>query len=235
MPSVSSIINKVKREVQIHENYLNYLINSELDVTREQILDYGIKTNKDEILNKISDAVIKKSKSSFVNIINGTGIVLHTGFGRAPFSGSHLKNVSDKLDGYSSLEYDLEKNIRGDRQSHIDKHIASICGSQNSLIVNNNAAALLLIINSLADNAEVICSRGQIVEIGGSFRISEIIKKGGGVLKEVGSTNRTHKSDYENAVSKDTKLILWVHTSNYTISGYTKDCLLYTSPSPRDS
>ena len=92
--------------------------------------------------------------------------------------------------------------------------------------MNNNAAALLLIINSLADNAEVICSRGQIVEIGGSFRISEIIKKGGGVLKEVGSTNRTHKSDYENAVSKDTKLILWVHTSNYTISGYTKEVSL---------
>ena len=226
MPSVSSIINKVKREVQIHENYLNYLINSELDVTRQQILDNGIKINKEQILNKISDAVIKKSKSSFVNIINGTGIVLHTGFGRAPFSGSHLKNVSDKLDGYSSLEYDLEKNIRGDRQSHIDKHIASICGSQNSLIVNNNAAALLLIINSLADNAEVICSRGQIVEIGGSFRISEIIRKGGGVLKEVGSTNRTHKSDYENAVSEDTKLILWVHTSNYTISGYTKEVSL---------
>ena len=85
MPSVSLIINKVKREVQIHENYLNYLINSELDVTREQILDNGIKTNKEEILNKISDAVIKKSKSSFLNIINGTGIVLHTGFGRAPF------------------------------------------------------------------------------------------------------------------------------------------------------
>ena len=223
MPSVSSIISKVKRDVQIHENYLNYLINSELDIIREKILDNGIEVDRQEILNKISDAVRKKSKSSFVNIINGTGIVLNTGFGRAPFSGSHLKNVSDKLDGYSSLEYNLEKNVRGDRQSHIDKHIASICGSQNSLIVNNNAAALLLIINSLADNAEVICSRGQIVEIGGSFRISEIIKKGGGVLKEVGSTNRTHKSDYENAISEDTKLILWVHTSNYTISGYTKE------------
>ncbi len=226
MPSVSSIVNKVKRQVRIHENYLNYLINSELEMMRKQVLEKGVKPNKEEILNQISDVVVKKSKSSLVNIINGTGIVLHTGFGRAPFSSSHLRNVSDKLDGYSSLEYNLEKNARGDRQFHIDKHIASICGSQNSLVVNNNAAALLLIINSLADNAEVICSRGQIVEIGGSFRISEIIKKGGGILKEVGSTNRTHKSDYENAVSQNTKLILWVHTSNYTISGYTKEVSL---------
>ena len=97
--------------MQIHENYLNHLINSELDVIREKILNNDIKTDKEEILNKISDSVIKKSKSSFVNIINGTGIVLHTGFGRAPFSGSYLKNVSDKLDGYSSLEYNLEKML----------------------------------------------------------------------------------------------------------------------------
>ena len=112
------------------------------------------------------------------------------------------KKVADKLDGYVNLEFDVINNIRGDRQSHIDQHIASICGSESSLIVNNNAAAVLLSINTLASKHEVICSRGQIVEIGGSFRISDIIEKSGAILKEVGTTNRTHLKDYENAISK---------------------------------
>ena len=223
MPSVTSIINSISIETRVHENFLKALINQELDELRAKISNENYDFEKDEIIKKISKTVMEKAKSSFVNIINGTGIVLHTGFGRAPFSGSYLKNIADKINGYSNLEFNLEKNIRGDRQSHIDEHIASICGTEKSVVVNNNAAALLLIINSLSEDAEVICSRGQIVEIGGSFRISEIIKKGGGNLKEVGSTNRTHVEDYENAISKNTKLLLWVHTSNYIMKGYTKE------------
>jgi L-seryl-tRNA(Ser) seleniumtransferase len=223
MPSVTSIINSISIDTRVHENFLKALINQELDELRAKISNENYDFEKDEIIKKISKTVMEKAKSSFVNIINGTGIVLHTGFGRAPFSGSYLKNIADKINGYSNLEFNLEKNIRGDRQSHIDEHIASICGTEKSVVVNNNAAALLLIINSLSEDAEVICSRGQIVEIGGSFRISEIIKKGGGNLKEVGSTNRTHVEDYENAISKNTKLLLWVHTSNYIMKGYTKE------------
>ncbi len=223
LPSVNLIIERAKDKLNIHENYIKLLINNELEYFRLKILNEGLEIEKNEIADKIIKKIEKKSRFSLKNVINGTGIVLHTGFGRAPFRSEDLKIVADKLNGYINLEFDVNNNTRGDRQSHIDQHIASICGSEGSLIVNNNAAALLLSINTLASNSEVICSRGQIVEIGGSFRISDIIEKSGAVLKEVGTTNRTHLKDYENAISKNTKLLLWVHTSNYVVKGYAKE------------
>ena len=226
LPSINIIIERSKHKLNIHEDYLKFLINNELEYFRSKILNEGLEIGKDEIAGKIIKRIEKKGRSSIKNIINGTGIVLHTGFGRAPFRGEDLRKVADKLDGYVNLEYDVRNNTRGDRQSHIDQYIASICGSESSLVVNNNAAAVLLSINTLCSNFEVICSRGQIVEIGGSFRISDIIEKSGAVLKEVGTTNRTHLKDYENAISKNTKLLLWVHTSNYVIKGYSKEVSL---------
>jgi len=223
LPSVSLIMKKVVGQLNIHENYLKLLINKELELFRNQIISEDLSINKDEIIDAIIAKVGDKVSSSLVNIINGTGIVLHTGFGRAPFNGDHLRDIADKLDGYINLEYDLLADERGDRQSHLNEHIASICDAESSLVVNNNAAAVLLTINSLADGSEVLCSRGQIVEIGGSFRISEIINKSGAILKEVGATNRTHIDDYEKAISDKTKLLIWVHTSNYIVKGYTKE------------
>ena len=223
LPSVSLIMKKVTGQLNIHENYLKLLINKELELFRNQIISEDLSINKDEIIDAIIAKVGDKVSSSLVNIINGTGIVLHTGFGRAPFNGDHLRDIADKLDGYINLEYDLLADERGDRQSHLNEHIASICDADSSLVVNNNAAAVLLTINSLADGSEVLCSRGQIVEIGGSFRISEIINKSGAILKEVGATNRTHIDDYEKAISDKTKLLIWVHTSNYIVKGYTKE------------
>ena len=223
LPSVSLILEKMEGELNVHENYLKLLINRELEFFRHQITSKDIIIDKEEIVNNIITNVKDNVSSSLVNIINGTGIVLHTGFGRAPFDGERLKQIADKLDGYVNLEYDLINNHRGDRQKHINEHISSICNVESSLIVNNNAAALLLTINTLADDSEVICSRGQIVEIGGSFRISEIIEKGGAILKEVGATNRTHIDDYESAITNKTKMLLWVHTSNYILKGYTKE------------
>ena len=175
-----------------------------------------------ELLSNITEMVIKDSSRSLVNIINGTGIVLHTGFGRAPFDSKLLKSIAKRLDGYVNLEFDLDSGKRGDRQSHVRDHLSSICGSESSLCVNNNAASVMLSINEMAFGGEVIVSRGQLVEIGGSFRIPDIIKKSGAILKEVGTTNRTHFSDYKKAVSKKTKLILWVHTSNYVVKGFTR-------------
>ena len=219
-------MQKAEGRLNIHENYLKILINKELDYFRKKIISEDNKIEKDQIIDTIITKIAIKTSSSIVNIINGTGIVLHTGLGRAPFNGERLKEVADKLDGYINLEFDVSKNKRGDRQSHIDEHLASICGSESSLVVNNNAAAVLLSINALASGSEVICSRGQIVEIGGSFRISEIIEKSGAILKEVGTTNRTHINDYEKAISDKTKLLLWVHTSNYVVKGYTKEVAL---------
>ena len=219
-------MKEAEGRLNIHENYLKILINKELDYFRKKIISEDNKIEKDQIIDTIITKIAIKASSSIVNIINGTGIVLHTGLGRAPFNGERLKEVADKLDGYINLEFDVSKNKRGDRQSHIDEHLASICGSESSLVVNNNAAAILLSINALASGSEVICSRGQIVEIGGSFRISEIIEKSGAILKEVGTTNRTHINDYEKAISDKTKLLLWVHTSNYVVKGYTKEVAL---------
>ena len=166
--------------------------------------------------------VIKDSSQSLVNIINGTGIVLHTGFGRAPFESKLLKSIAKRLEGYVNLEFDLDSGKRGNRQVHIRQHLSSICGSESSLCVNNNAASVMLSINEMAYGGEVLVSRGQLVEIGGSFRIPDIIQKSGANLKEVGTTNRTHFSDYERAISNKTKLILWVHTSNYVVKGFTR-------------
>ena len=222
LPSVSLILEKIKGELSFHENYLKLLINRELGFLRHQIISKNMLIDKEKVIDIIITKVKNKASFSLVNIINGTGIVLHTGFGRAPFNGERLREIADKLDGYINLEYDLNNNRRGDRQNHINEHISSICDVESSLIVNNNAAALLLTINTLSDDCEVICSRGQIVEIGGSFRISKIIEKGGAILKEVGATNRTHIDDYESAITHKTKMLLWVHTSNYILKGYTK-------------
>ena len=222
LPSVSLILEEIKGKLNFHENYLKLLINRELDFLRHKIISEDIAIDKEKAIDIITTKVKDKASFSLLNIINGTGIVLHTGFGRAPFNGERLKEIADKLDGYINLEYDLNNNRRGDRQNHINEHISSICDVESSLIVNNNAAALLLTINTLSDGFEVICSRGQIVEIGGSFRISKIIEKGGAILKEVGATNRTHIDDYESAITDKTKMLLWVHTSNYILKGYTK-------------
>ena len=222
LPSVSLILEKIKGKLNFHENYLKLLINRELDFLRHKIISEDMAIDKEKAIDIVTTKVKDKASFSLLNIINGTGIVLHTGFGRAPFNGERLREIADKLDGYINLEYDLNNNRRGDRQNHINEHISSICDVESSLIVNNNAAALLLTINTLSDHCEVICSRGQIVEIGGSFRISKIIEKGGAILKEVGATNRTHIDDYESAITHKTKMLLWVHTSNYILKGYTK-------------
>jgi L-seryl-tRNA(Ser) seleniumtransferase len=149
--------------------------------------------------------------------------VLHTGFGRAPISKKVISTIAKKLEGYINLEFDLSTGKRGDRQNHIAKTLNAICGAESSLIVNNNAAAVLLVLNSLAEGRDVIVSRGQEVEIGGSFRIPDVIRKSHCTLVEIGTTNRTHLKDYEKAITKKTGAILWAHTSNYVVQGFTKE------------
>ena len=222
-PSVSQVLLEVKDLIFIHKRYLNSIINSELKKLRTKIRAGKINKSKTDLLKLIVSKVKIQSEPRLKNIINGTGIVLHTGFGRAPFNGKRLKDLGNRLDGYVNLEFDLKKGSRGDRQSHIVGQISSICDSESGMIVNNNAAAVFLALNEMARGGEVICSRGQLVEIGGSFRIPDIIKKSNAVLKEVGTTNRTHVDDYKKAISRKTKLILWVHTSNYIVKGFTKD------------
>ena len=222
LPSVNKVLIELNDSVSVHDDFLKTLINRAINKYRNKIKNNELSMGPSELLSNITEMVIKDSSRSLVNIINGTGIVLHTGFGRAPFDSKLLKSIAKRLDGYVNLEFDLDSGKRGDRQSHVRDHLSSICGSESSLCVNNNAASVMLSINEMAFGGEVIVSRGQLVEIGGSFRIPDIIKKSGAILKEVGTTNRTHYSDYKKAVSKKTKLILWVHTSNYVVKGFTR-------------
>ena len=222
LPSVNKVLIELNDFVFVHDDFLKTLINKAINQYRNKIKNNELSMSPSELLSNITEMVIKDSSRSLVNIINGTGIVLHTGFGRAPFDSKLLKSIAKRLDGYVNLEFDLDSGKRGDRQSHVRDHLSSICGSESSLCVNNNAASVMLSINEMAFGGEVIVSRGQLVEIGGSFRIPDIIKKSGAILREVGTTNRTHFSDYKKAVSKKTKLILWVHTSNYVVKGFTR-------------
>ena len=173
-----------------------------------------------------SDGEGKIGNSVMKNIINGTGVVLHTGFGRAPLSKKVIANVVKKLEGYVNLEFDLDSGKRGERQDHINEMVSAMCGSEKSLIINNNAAAVLIALNTFAEGKDIIVSRGQEVEIGGSFRIPDVVRKSHCNLVEVGTTNRTHLKDYEKAITKNTGAILWAHTSNYVVKGFTKEVSL---------
>ncbi len=156
-------------------------------------------------------------------VINATGVVLHTNLGRAPLCEDALRNLMEIASGYSNLEFNLKTGERGSRYEHIEEILCRISGADSALVVNNNAGAVFLALNSLAEGREVIVSRGQLVEIGGSFRIPDVMRKSGARLAEVGTTNRTHLRDYEQAISEDTALLLKVHTSNFRILGFTAE------------
>ena len=159
-------------------------------------------------------------------VINATGVILHTNLGRAPLSRAALRHAAEVSQGYSNLEFDLATGERGKRDVHVDRLFAKLLNTAerevSTIVVNNNAAAVLLALNSLAEGGEVLVSRGELVEIGGSFRIPDVMAKSGAVLREVGTTNRTRVTDYEHAITERTKLLLRVHRSNFQIVGFTE-------------
>ena len=159
-------------------------------------------------------------------VINATGVILHTNLGRAPLSRAALEHAAEVAQGYSNLEFDLATGERGKRDVHVDRLFAQLLNTAerevSTIVVNNNAAAVLLALNSLAEGGEVMVSRGELVEIGGSFRIPDVMAKSGAVLREVGTTNRTRIADYEHAITERTRLLLRVHRSNFQIVGFTE-------------
>jgi L-seryl-tRNA(Ser) seleniumtransferase len=159
--------------------------------------------------------------SSLKPVINATGILLHTNLGRAPLAKEALQQIQRAASGYSNLEINLSNGRRGSRYSHVEKLLCRLTGAESAMVVNNNAGAVLLALTALAKGKEAIVSRGELVEIGGSFRIPEVMEAGGVVLREVGSSNRTHLRDYQQAINDQSALLLKVHTSNYKIVGFT--------------
>ncbi len=158
-----------------------------------------------------------------VKVVNATGVILHTNLGRAPLCPEALQRILEVGKGYSNLEFDLVAGVRGQRYNHVSSLICALTGAEDALIVNNNAAAVLLVLNTLSEGKESIVSRGELIEIGGEFRIPEIMSKSGSILYEVGTTNRTRIEDYEKAIGPATGLIMKVHTSNFRIVGFTEE------------
>lgn len=157
------------------------------------------------------------------SVVNATGTILHTNLGRAPIGEKHMKHVFEIATGYSNLEYSLEEGKRGERYSHFEKLLCKLTGAEAAMAVNNNASSVLLILSTLGKGGEVVVSRGELVEIGGKFRVPDVMEQSGATLVEVGTTNKTHYSDYENAITEETKALLKVHTSNYRIVGFTEN------------
>jgi L-seryl-tRNA(Ser) seleniumtransferase len=155
-------------------------------------------------------------------VLNATGVIVHTNLGRAPLAAAALDHVAAAAGGYSNLEYDLDAGTRGSRQSHVTELLQRLTGSEAALIVNNNAAAVLLSLAALAEGREVLVSRGELIEIGDGFRIPDVLARSGARLREVGTTNRTRASDYEQAMGADTALLLRVHQSNFRVVGFTE-------------
>jgi len=177
----------------------------------------------DQWTDAVEEEVAATFRPSLRPVINATGVVLHTNLGRAPLPEEALRNLVEIAGGYSNLELDLESGERGSRYEHVEELLCRISGAESGLVVNNNAGAVFLALNSLAEGKEVIVSRGQLVEIGGSFRIPDVMRKSGARLVEVGTTNRTHLQDYEQAITGETALLLKVHTSNFRILGFTAE------------
>jgi L-seryl-tRNA(Ser) seleniumtransferase len=175
----------------------------------------------DQIIKKVHDRIQKSMAPRLVPLVNATGVVVHTNLGRSLLSADALENLLKINGSYSNLEFDIEKGKRGTRYAAVEDILCEICGADSAIVVNNNAGAVLICLDTLARNMEVVVSRGELVEIGGSFRIPDVMAKSGAILKEVGTTNRTHPRDYENAISEETALLLKVHTSNYHIIGFT--------------
>lgn len=196
-----------------------------LDEVRQEIISKDkntlSSTSPEDIVLRVSEYLASQAEPSLRKVFNLTGTVLHTNLGRAPLPQEAIDAMIDVASGASNLEFDLSSGKRGDRDSHLEDLLCSLTGAEAATVVNNNASAVILVLNTLALNREVPVSRGELIEIGGSFRIPDIMKSAGCQLVEVGTTNRTHPKDFANAISDKSGLLMKIHTSNYVVQGFT--------------
>ncbi|NOX20839.1 MAG: L-seryl-tRNA(Sec) selenium transferase [Nitrospirae bacterium] len=227
LPSVDELLKSPPSSKWLSEyprHFVLKAIRAVLQQYREMILNGKLQDlEKQHLLTEIEKQIKLISGKSLKPLINATGVVIHTNLGRAPLAEEALQNIIAVSKGYSNLEFNLSTGKRGKRYDHISGILRDITGAEDALVVNNNASAVLLSLSALARGKEVIVSRGELVEIGGSFRIPDVMLQSGAILKEVGTTNKTHPQDYEQAISESTALLLKVHQSNYRIIGFTED------------
>lgn len=230
IPSVDELLNheSIKKLLDIYprtvivDSIRRYLQEYRNRILHEANID-KLALDENSIIDGICLYVKKKASNKLKNVINGTGVVLHTNLGRACISPSVIDSLIMISTRYSNLEMDLDKGIRGSRYDHVEDIICQLTNAEAAMVVNNNAAAVMLVLNTIANCGEVIVSRGQLVEIGGSFRIPDVMAQSGAKLVEVGTTNKTHLWDYEKAINENTKALMKVHTSNYKIFGFTEE------------
>ncbi|MBR2308950.1 MAG: L-seryl-tRNA(Sec) selenium transferase [Oscillospiraceae bacterium] len=206
------------------EKAVTEAVRQEIATLRQEILA-GTRSSlpaEEVLFRQLQERMIRNALPSLRNVINGTGIILHTNLGRACLSEKAAQAAADAARRYSNLEYDIPNGRRGTRYAHIEELLCRLTGAESVLVVNNNAAAVLLVLSALTQGGQVIVSRGELVEIGGSFRVPEIMEACGAQLKEVGTTNKTHLSDYARAIGPETKALMKVHTSNYRIVGFSE-------------
>lgn len=229
IPKVDQILdNKVIKDLldKNSKNLVMESIHEELDNIRNNIsngYDKNIISNKIEnLIDNIKDNLMNKKTFSLRNVVNASGVVIHTNLGRSVLNNEIFENIKKVSIGYSNLEYNLEKGERGSRYSHLSEIIKKITRAEDCMVVNNNAAAVMLILSTIAKGKNVITSRSELVEIGGSFRIPDVCRESGAELKEIGTTNKTHLRDYENAIDENTAALFKVHQSNFKILGFTE-------------
>ncbi|RPF55891.1 L-seryl-tRNA(Sec) selenium transferase [Aquisalibacillus elongatus] len=222
-PSIQSYMDNH----QLISDVVKEHIQSVLESIRQEIQLQKISfQNRDELTNYIvNQSVLSIQQFQSPNIrpvINATGTVLHTNLGRARLPESAVKKVLEVAENYSTLEYDHEKGTRGSRHDLVEDYIKELTGAESAIVVNNNAASVYMVLSAFAKSKETIVSRGELVEIGGSFRVSSIMEESGAILKEIGTTNKTHPYDYEQAINDQTAMLMKVHTSNFHMLGFTK-------------
>jgi len=226
-PEISDLIKTYPRNVVVET------IRSCLKELREKLLrEDGISGvdesffSLDRLYPLFKKELERQTRPRLRRVINATGVVIHTNLGRSPLHPSAIQHLIDVSRAYSNLEYDLDRGERGNRYDPVEEILCRLSGAESAMAVNNNAGAVLLVLNTLAEGKEVVVSRGELVEIGGAFRIPDVMKRSHALLREVGTTNRTHLDDYQEAIGPETALLLKVHTSNFRVVGFTSDVAL---------
>ncbi|GAA0177523.1 L-seryl-tRNA(Sec) selenium transferase [Clostridium sediminicola] len=237
LPKIDYLLNEdiVKKYLQsINRDLIIEALREAIDFYRGEILNDRIDSLENiDILNYFDKLINEKTQNHFRKVINASGVIVHTNLGRSLLSEAASENVMQVMKHYNNLEYSIEEGSRGSRYDHLESLITKITGAEAALVVNNNAAAVMLTLSTLCNGKEAIVSRGQLVEIGGSFRVPDVMELSGAKLVEVGTTNKTHMYDYENNINTNTGVLMKIHTSNYKIMGFTKEItseeLLYLS------